>query len=786
MAAIENRDFRFDCSPEKGCFDLGRSEAVTFINGGRLGVMYRCGREHFEALRDTWQTFSALEETVEDTHLGLLRQIRIETGADRQGMAFHLVFALPEAYPLFLWRIGVENRGQDPVKIDRITMLQSGRDRECGQVRVSDAEQPRLAFYANGWQSWNWSAVYGNAQRQRNTRLGPIMGPMYRNHSTPVTRRAGHFSSDFFGVIGDRNARVGWLVGFLSQRQHFGSLECWLGEETGLCVWANGDEAVLEAGERIDTDWAVAQPVDLDRPDPLGAYTEAAARVNGVTLPDKVPSGWCSWYYYYLNITEEKIRRNLEALRGMRERLPLDLVQIDDGFEKQVGDWFEFLPGFPNGVAPLAADIARDGFMPGLWLAPFIVHPRSRLYSEHPDWILRDGHGRHVSAGYNWGALRLAALDLTMPEALDYTRRVITTAAHEWGFPYLKLDFLYAGGLAGKRHNPRFTRAQVLRRGLEALREAAGRETFLLGCGVPIGSSIGLFDAMRIGADVAGDWEPNYMGIRLFFDQETSMPSARNAVQNVLTRAFQNRRWWINDPDCLLVRADTKLTLAEIQTLATATAMTGGSLLLSDDLSTLSPDRLRIAEALLPMLGKRPEMPDWFDRETPSRIKLDLEGPEGGWTLIALFNWASTAEEILFRPSDFRLAEGDYWARSFWDGKVYRIERGLPLRFPGIPAHGCVLLALRIANEGKARYLGGDLHFSQGSEVAEWSEEEHGLRLRLDLERRTEGWIELALPRNPAAVRVDGVAVKLEIAREGVYRVHVTGQSEVTFGYSGS
>ena len=42
-----------------------------------------------------------------------------------------------------------------------------------------------------------------------------------------------------------------------------------------------------------------------------------------------------------------------------------------------------------------------------------------------------------------------------------------------------------------------------------------------------------------------------------------------------------------------------------MQTLATAIAMTGGSLLLSDDLPKLPEERLRIAEVLLPVIGER-------------------------------------------------------------------------------------------------------------------------------------------------------------------------------------
>src|SRR3990170_7071827 len=170
--------------------------------------------------------------------------------------------------------------------------------------------------------------------------------------------------------------------------------------------------------------------------------------------------------------------------------------------------------------------------------------------------------GRPVNAGFGWGAFN-TALDLTHPAALEYVREVVHTATQAWGFAYLKLDFLYAAALPGRYRDPRRTRAQVLRAGLEAVREAVGEETFLLGCGCPLGPAIGLVDAMRIGADVARRWLPSFKGIEFFLKGEPNIPSARNASHNALTRAALHRRWWINDPDCLLLRPETQLTLAD-------------------------------------------------------------------------------------------------------------------------------------------------------------------------------------------------------------------------------
>jgi alpha-galactosidase len=453
------------------------------------------------------------------------------------------------------------------------------------------------------------------------------------------------------------------------------------------------------------------------------------------------------------------VHENLAAMAELWPQIPLQVCQIDDGFEACVGDWFSFSPAFPQGVQPLAAEIRAAGFTPGLWLAPFMVHPRSRLAEKHPDWLLRGGSNRPVNAGYLWGALT-TALDLTHPPALDYACQVVHTAVHEWGYPYLKLDFLYAAALPGKYRDRRRTRAQVLRHGLEALRAAAGEEATLLGCGCPLGSAIGLVDAMRISADTARRWYASWKGIEFFFKGERTLPSARNALHNVLTRAPLHQRWWTNDPDCLQVRPDTFLTQAEVETIATVIALSGGSLMLSDRLSQLPPQRLRMVEVLLPLMGRRPQVPDWFDRATPRRLRLDLENASGQWHLLALINWDDAPQTLSLRLEDFHLpppgASAPYstcFVSRFWqagEAAVFRhafAEAGLT--FEDVPAHGVVLVALRPALPDQPQYLGSDLHISQGLEVTAWQAQPQRLSLTLERPGHARGHLYLSLPRPP-------------------------------------
>jgi len=350
-------------------------------------------------------------------------------------------------------------------------------------------------------------------------------------------------------------------------------------------------------------------------------------------------------------VTEQDIRDNLGALARLKDDLPpIDLAdrrRLRGAGRRLAG----LQPRVSRGVAPLADEIRQAGLTPGLWLAPFIVHPRSRLAAEHPNWLLRGRFNHPVNAGLLWDTFA-TALDLTHPEALDYTRQVIQAAVNDWGFSYLKLDFLYAAALPGKYSDPTRTRAQVLRLGWLPCARPPVRGIFT-GLRLPLGSAIGLVDAMRISADTARRWRPSFLGVEAFIAAEPNLPSARNACHNSLTRSPLHRRWWLNDPDCLLVRPDTHLTLAEVQTAATVIALTGGSVFASDHLPDLPDERLRILRALLPPIGGRPRQLDWLDSPTPRRMRLDLDGAAGPWHLLALFNWEDHSQDLTFLPGDF-------------------------------------------------------------------------------------------------------------------------------------
>jgi alpha-galactosidase len=303
---------------------------------------------------------------------------------------------------------------------------------------------------------------------------------------------------------------------------------------------------ILNGYVLVTADAAVSQTTDQGAGGLVGAlcrWGDGFAARAGVT-PGRlrpIPPVWCSWYQYYAAVTEADITANLAAMDELR--LPVRVVQIDDGYQAAPGDWlvgsgrFASLPG-------LVRRICGGGRRAGIWIAPTLVGRRSELLARHPEWVVRDaGTGEPVFAG-NVVRQECTALDVTHPGAAGYLADVLA-AMRDWGIDYFKVDFAYAGACEGVRHED-VSGVQAYRRGLQLIRDAIGPTSVLLGCGAPILPSVGLVDAMRVGPDIAANYEPP--------DGHPSKPSQRNATRNVVARAWQHGRFWVNDADCLMAR----------------------------------------------------------------------------------------------------------------------------------------------------------------------------------------------------------------------------------------
>jgi alpha-galactosidase len=765
MAAIHNSFLNLEWDEKSCAWNLSScgEEGGAALTGVRVGAAFRAGKKRVRWILREMEGEPVAAPRADPRH-GRCRTLGLNADAGF-GLAVRIEWKLPARRPFLLWRMILRNTGKERLYIDWIDLCLAGpRFGSTGGVQLPVGPEERTMF-VNGWQSWSFAGGRKRGDRQPGPKLGPINAPMHVGTLRRPSGEPGHFVSDMFGVVGGGSGRDLLTAGFLSQREQFGLVETRLGEAIlPLRMEADADGVRLDPGRMLQTDSAY-----LSLKAPASEYFDAAARENGARARKPAPDGWSSWYYYYTAVRQADVEKNAAAAAALRPRLPLKLIQLDDGYQARVGDWLERNEKFPSRMNVIAARIRKAGFIPGVWLSPFILNPDSRLAREHPDWIAPEAGGVMSNIKPSW-VRETVPLDVTRPEVLGHVRRLIRTAVREWGFPFLKLDFLYLPAVKGARlSDPTVTRAQALRRALEAIREAAGGKAYLLGCGCPLGSGIGVFDAMRIGPDVDSIWKPHLFHRTWAGFGDPTLPAASNAVRNMFARAPLHRRWWWNDPDCLLARdAETHLTSPERRSLAAAIALSGGMVLLSDDLSALSPGSLRLTQVLFPPLHRAAEFPAWRGESPPSVAILPMRGPQGAWWVIGVFNWSDRTVKRSVDLGGLTGWRGESIIFSFWEERMLNATEGR-LELTGIAPHGVVLLAVRPMKEG-AQYAGSNLHFTQGAEVEKWKTSRGKVRMDLRLQRETEGAVWLVLPGEPLSALLDGRPIAPEDAGGGVWK----------------
>jgi len=312
--------------------------------------------------------------------------------------------------------------------------------------------------------------------------------------------------------------------------------------------------------------------------DALELYANKVGELNMIKRSEPL-FGWESWYSYYLNISQDSFLKELE--KSSEIGMKYELFQIDDGYEKDVGDWLRTNEKFPEGLDFLSKKIKKSNMIPGIWTAPFSISETSSIFKYHKDFLVKDENGSPIVAYENWNK-KIYAVDTSNPDALFWLGEIFSSLK-SYGYEFFKIDFLFAGMIPGNRFL-NVTPVEAYRMGMKKIADTVGN-SHILGCGAPLIPSIGYVNSMRIGSDTSSNWN----GVI-----DIGMPSAKYSIRNALSRNFMNK-WWVNDPDCVMARSqDTGLTSKERMVNLYVPALLNGQFLESDFLDKLSDDDLHL------------------------------------------------------------------------------------------------------------------------------------------------------------------------------------------------
>ena len=469
----------------------------------------------------------------------------------------------------------------------------------------------------------------------------------------------------------------------------------------------------LAPGERLISEPLYLAITETNPLEGLERFGKAVALANEVK-PAKpfIPHGWDSWSTSFrTDITEAGMLENLAFVSARLQRYGWEHFAIDDGWQVANGDWEANPEKFPSGMKAMADRIHERGMTAGIWIAPFKVAADSQLAREHPEWLAApSAMGRQVVGEDE------RILDVTAPGAYEFVRDTAKKIGDDWGFDALvEVDYPYYLTLAESYANPDMTRVEIMRLGMEALREGLGERKFIMTTApLPI---TGMYaQGMRLGTDCAPVWR-QVPGEWPYGCVETLTNAARR---------YYYAPWvWSPDQDCAFFGYEPARTrwnvanqppLTHEQSVAwlTGAALTGGAIKIGDRFTELSDRDVDVLRRLLPTLHRPARPIDLFSEEHPRVWSLPIHSAIGDWSIVGLFNWEEAgAATIDVRFSDLGLATDKYYTvYDFWN-ETYFGTASNELSV-SVPPGSVRLIGLRPYEE-RPMFLATDRHYSQGA-----------------------------------------------------------------------
>ncbi len=471
------------------------------------------------------------------------------------------------------------------------------------------------------------------------------------------------------------------LVGFCGQDEGINCVDVWPDAEgrsvSAVEAWqefalrpiGGADEPSpleVKPGETLELDPLVVRRGD----DPLTLLEEFGKLVQedrGEEFDDAPITGYMTWYNKTAAIDEESVTGNLPILNDMFCGYPQPqrpMLILDHGWQQNasLGPVTADAERFPHGLEWLAERINKQGLEPGIW------HSLTNVTEDAPDHcrlapiLATDADGNPLQGTLNlWDAFpdEPAVRTANVPDAdLEDTRQWWAEqlgGLSDIGMKYFKLDFLALRTSSDNRRHAHSGRLHE--RAWETFRDAVTPDAHLAPCSCDTNLALGRCDSVRISSDIgeAGKWPGHADGYR-------------RSLSSIGALWYKQRRFWVNDPDS--VQIGKGCSMGEARVRATAAALSGGHLMLSEDLRELNPSRLELFRRLLPAVPSAAVPLDLFDHSFPEGYpaiwQWDVEGPMGTTRSLALFNLRDETRTFKLTPAMFGIDSDAGWLALEW------------------------------------------------------------------------------------------------------------------------
>lgn len=379
----------------------------------------------------------------------------------------------------------------------------------------------------------------------------------------------------------------------------------------------------------------------------------------GMRWEGKTPAGFNAFYSHDSYGKARDMYTMTDYIAQHLKPLGYEYVNMDGGFQPD---------SYPQGMTAFTSYVHKKGLKAGGYLTPFAIYenwldlPVDNTGYTHRDTCLKDKNGKLIKT-----YLGSYALDMSHPAAKYIIRRNIKNYIN-WGFDYIKLDFLDMGLYEGQHDDPQVNGMQNYRLGMQIMRDEvlkAHRPIFLDASISPL-----LPAAFTQGRRAACDTSlgvADYSGIE------------RQAFNSALSWWSNGTLYRYNDADMfvpeLLLQGDARIGQRAALRLATAVAMDGGHWLVGDNLPFIDEDRSSWLEnkALLALatsgITARPLFLNNVYHLAEHSPEVLIQRAQDSSSYVSFTNWGDKEKTWRLSADDLELAGNAPWqVSSLYDG----------------------------------------------------------------------------------------------------------------------
>jgi hypothetical protein len=455
------------------------------------------------------------------------------------------------------------------------------------------------------------------------------------------------------------------------------------------------------------------------------------------------PNGWVGWSWVdsmYVERYEDIVLRNARSIRQRLAGFGINYIWVSIGNLKdgQPGDWLSWnYRYFPNGHKYLHDELEQLGIKWGLWCGAFMLSSKledkvKELWGalfKQPDgkqpMVYMPAWGYGLDSPTEDYRKAVFALDPSHPKTLEFLRKVFQTY-RDWGVRYYMIDFLSAGAdtLTDIPHAKHYDKTlvsgpEVFQRGLQAIRDACGDDTYLLASSGQTYHAAGAMDSVRVGNDF-GEGRSISIGFETYPASFALKPPSHwngpvHALTNQAATYYTHRRLYINNSGNVLT-IDKPMQLNQAQVNATIHVMSGGPSMLGDDITYIEEDRLSLIKKTLPRPKNIAVPVDLFTRKEqgyPRIYHRKVAKSFGSYDVVAVYNLETT--QSIKQGLDLKSIGLDenrtYHVWEFWNIEyVGKVRSRLSVEIPPLS----VKVYRLTEDTGQPVILGTDMHVLMG------------------------------------------------------------------------